>query len=412
MVTFTYIILLITLLFLARIFAISKNSVKESTIPIPNHSTPRIIMHGGISLTSGHPLFVNAIIDNATFYLSGDTCAIEPIRIDIVLRHVSQTINAFASMIEMGDIPCTNVTRVEGIYHFAGQDSKQDSEHFSISFDLEKILFETPQSETLMSPPISSKSTLPPLKIDSLARMTGRSVSYKKFDIALILPPRVPVKSIKSQEDTNSTLSQKVTTRFPSRSSLMPILLNQTRLSLASTFEKTLQLARLQAQTIDRLFTVLGWSVLIIALLMSIDQVRQQQQSLKGNDVVTMAPVAVAVNNKEKLSSTSRSKSTHSTIAPVIAVNKGRSPSRSGSALSSAEYDLIHRNTATGTTRKLSSFTANVKGDAEKHVLDACDGKEGQEGGDLYAVRKSVKRSSKRKSPTPRRGDLVEKSRE
>jgi hypothetical protein len=372
-------------------------------------------MHGGISLTSGHPLFVNAIIDNATFYLSGDTCAIEPIRIDIVLRHVSQTINAFASMIEMGDIPCTNVTRVEGIYHFAGQDSKQDSEHFSISFDLEKILFETPQSETLMSPPISSKSTLPPLKIDSLARMTGRSVSYKKFDIALVLPPRVSVQSIKSQEDTNSTLSQKVTKRFPSRSSLMPILLNQTRFSLASTFEKTLQLARLQAQTFvktDHLTTVLGWSVLIIALLMSIDQVSQLQQSLKGNDVVTMAPVAVAVKNKEQRSSTSRSKSTHSTIAPVIAVNKGRSPSRSGSALSSAEYDLIHRNTATGTSRKLSSFTANVKGDAEKHVLDALNGKEGQEGGDLYAVRTSVKRSSKRKSPTPRKGDLVGKSRE
>jgi hypothetical protein len=363
-------------------------------------------MHGGISLTSGHPLYVNAIIDNATFYLSGDICAIEPIRIDIVLRHVSLTINAFAAMIEMGNIPCTNITRVEGIYHFAGQDSKQDLEHFSISFDLENFLYVTPQSENLMSPPISSKSTLPPLKIDSLARMTGRSVSYKKFDIALVLLSRVPVHSIKSQDNNNSTSSQKVTKRFPSRSSLMPILLNQTRLSLASTFEKTLQLARHQAKTIrenDRLLTVLGWIVLITALLMSIDQVRQLQQSLKGSDAMTMAPAVAAVNNKEHHSSTTRSKSTHSTLTPVIAVNKGRSPSRSGSALSSAEYDLIHRNKATGTTRKLSTFTAHVKGDAEKHVIDAFNAEEGQEGGDLYAIRTSVKRSLKRKSPTPRR---------
>jgi len=405
MVTFTNIILF-TLLFSPGIRSVSRSVshsvIKESTT-IHTHATPRIIMHGGISLISGDRLHVNAIIDKATFYLTGDTCAIEPITIDIVLRHVSDSINAFAAMIEMGDIPCTNVTRVEGIYHFAGQDIKQDSERFSISFDLEKILLLSPQSESLISAPISSKSTLPPLKIDSLARMTGRSVSYKKFDILLTLPLFL---SLHPEDKYNSTF----------RSSLMPILINQTRLSLASTFEKTLQLARLQVQTTsaiirenDHLIAVLGWIIFITVLLLSIDQLRQLQQTLKGNDVlfigrdaVAMAPVLAAVHNKQR-SSVSRSKSA---VTPVIAVIKGRSPSRSGSALSSAEYDLIHRNTATGITRKLSTFSAQVRGEAEKQVLDAyTNGEDGEDGGDLYAVRTSIKRSSKRKSPTPRRGE-------
>lgn len=378
---------------------------------INSRSTPRIIMHGGISLYPNRSSIHHAIIDNATFVLSGNRCKTEALRVPLVLRNVTHNIAkaAFASMIELHDSICASNATVEGYYHIPG--SSLSSISFSVPVPLETLLKETIQTESLQLGANYSVKRLP-VKIDSIARITGRSVSYKKFDLTFILPTETiestskeayivdftaPATSITTKEKNNNTAP------LLSQSPLMQTILNQTRLSLASTFLGVTSI--LNAEKRRDIVTTITWIALITVLLISIDKVCQLQSNLEDNGIQHFRQDNLS-SGKKKSGTPSSAMHTPTTASKVphhstSQVSRSETQHSSPSRLSSADYDLFRKNPTTNSSTKLSSFTVKSKGEAEQHMADSYKSMMGQgDDGTLYAVR-TQKRSSKRKSQAP-----------
>ena len=376
-----------------------------------SRSTPRIIMHGGISLYPNRSSIHHAIIDNATFVLSGNRCKTEALRVPLVLRNVTHNIAkaAFASMIELHDSICASNATVEGYYHIPG--SSLSSISFSVPVPLETLLKETIQTESLQLGANYSVKRLP-VKIDSIARITGRSVSYKKFDLTFILPTET-IESTSNAEyivdftpqATSITTKEKNNNSAPllSQSPLMQTILNQTRLSLASTFLGVTSI--LNAEKRRDIVTTITWIALITVLLISIDKVRQLQSNLEDNGIQHFRQDNLS-SGKKKSGTPSSAMHTPTTASKVphhstSQVSRSETQHSSPSRLSSADYDLFRKNPTTNSSTKLSSFTVKSKGEAEQHMADSYKSMMGQgDDGTLYAVR-TQKRSSKRKSQAP-----------
>jgi hypothetical protein len=400
-------------------FNLSFANGAENVQQEPVTNSLRIIMHGGISLFPHHGSSVHAIIDNATFVLSG--CKNKPpLRAQLVLRNVSNSnMFAFASLIELHDSICATNTTVEGLYHLPGSSNIIS---FFFQVPLETLLNDTLQTTTLQvdsnSNSTPSSRQQPPLKIGSIAKMTGRSVSYKKFDLILILPP---VETTNLLDDVNaisktiSTMETSTVKNVPfllSRSPLLSIVLNETDSSISSTIKKSKKLIELLIEqnaimegykAIEQNAIMEGYKAavaifVVIMIIITLIFDRKQSGLTDDNDkkLINDYKRAISSTSTAVRTSTSATKALNSTPTSRSGTQHS-SPSR----LSSADYDLYRLNPLTNTSTKLSTFTVNATGDVEKHIAASYKSGIGKgEDGTLYAVR-TMKRSSKRKSKAP-----------
>jgi len=394
-------------------FNLSFANGAENVQQEPVTNSLRIIMHGGISLFPHHGSSAHAIIDNATFVLSG--CKNKPpVRAQLVLRNVSNSnMFAFASLIELQDSICATNTTIEGLYHLPGSSNIIS---FSVQVPLETLLNDTLQTTTLQvdsnSNSTPSSRQQPPLKIGSIAKMTGRSVSYKKFDLILVLPP---VETTNLLDDVNaisktiSTMEASTVKNVPfllsrpillSRSPLLSIVLNETDSSISSTIKKSKKLIGLliEQNAIMEGYKAAVAIFVVIMIIITLIFDRKQSGLTDDNDkkLINDYKRAISSTSTAVRASTSATKALNSTPTSRSGTQHS-SPSR----LSSADYDLYRLNPLTNTSTKLSTFTVNATGDVEKHIAASYKSGIGKgEDGTLYAVR-TMKRSSKRKSKAP-----------